>query len=267
MQPHLGVTFPGQPGGIVKAAGSSIPLKCSVPCLRSRSLENDASQRELPGCRAWLLTGSVAIGALSGMHGSKMTRSAQTRQRRTLRLARRVPLTVETSEEQVLSTCTASRFNEWMVTDREDIIFGAVDSEPVPEDNALSYVYFPPLDVGPFRAKVRMTCALGEPTPSKAEVVITEINPGVVDVATGHVEYQTDPTELLEATSTVIVRWRQVENGLRVSQQVTQRLIFKIPDWFPVPDPLFVATLRPFVQNTIRESMKGLFARLNRLSK
>eukprot|EP00929_Paragymnodinium_shiwhaense_P087016 TRINITY_DN47347_c0_g1_i1.p1 TRINITY_DN47347_c0_g1~~TRINITY_DN47347_c0_g1_i1.p1 ORF type:complete len:269 (-),score=36.80 TRINITY_DN47347_c0_g1_i1:157-963(-) len=209
---------------------------------------------------------SVVAGCVCWTSSSASKRSLARSRRQA---ARRVPLSMETAQEEILQADVQTCLDDAMAKGNAgDLLFGSIaGSEPVPGSDELSYVYFPDLDVGPFRAKVRMTCAVAEPKPSRAEVLIQEINPGVVDVATGQVEYQTDPTELLEATSKVVVRWRRVDAGLRVSQVVTQRLIFKIPDWFPVPDSLFAATLRPFVEQSIGESMKQLFLRIRQLSK
>lgn len=167
--------------------------------------------------------------------------------------------------EEIFEGCTAAQLNGLFASEGSKVFFEGDDAKPVPDHPGLTYVYFPPLEVGPFRAQTRLTCEIGTPGQGKTEVRVMEINPGVVDTATGEVEWQKDPSELLDASSQVVMRWRQLGDRVRVSQEVSQRLLIKIPSWFPVPDNVFESLIKPSVEQSIRTSQAGAFERLRGL--
>lgn len=172
-------------------------------------------------------------------------------------------VSVERVTEAVLPSCTVPRLDALLATQAAAVFF-AGDSEAVPGQPGFTYVYFPPLVVGPFRAQTRLTCEVRDPSPGRAEVNVSEVNIGVMDFS-GQAKYQEDPSELLDAKSTVVLRWQQLGDGVRVSVEAAQRLLIKVPAWFPVPDAAFGAIVRPFVDQSIRSGQAEVIQRLRGL--
>lgn len=157
-------------------------------------------------------------------------------------------------------------------SDAPGVMLGGVDrAERVEGFPGRMYCYFPPVDVGPYRAQLRLTCEFCPTALGRVDVNVLELNPGILDRTTGKVEYQADPKQLIDATSTVEMTWRPLASGsgLRVIQRAVQRFTLKIPWWFPVPDPITQAALRPFISQAIVSSqagvVRGLRQRLARL--
>jgi len=169
----------------------------------------------------------------------------------------------ETAQEELIGA-TVQWLEDLLAADAAGVLLGGVQrSEVVPGRPGWVHCFFPSVDVGPYRVQVRLTCVFSPPSPGRIEVRIVEVNPGVMNQKTRELEFQKDPRQLLEASSEVEMTWRLGSRGaLRVLQSARQTFRLKVPWWFPVPDALTEAVLRPFVRQAIRSSQAGVFKTL-----
>lgn len=176
--------------------------------------------------------------------------------------SRLLAFSLETLAQDELPEATSAWLDGLMSAEAAPILFRGVDSmEPVPGKEGQSFIYFPPLEIGPVKAQIRMTVELQPPMPGCAEIKVLEINPGVLDPSTSKVEYQKDPTEYVEATTSVETSWhdQSTRPGLRVFQKVRQDFKIYIPWWFPVPGPLLEGVLKPFITEVTKINQQGVF--------
>jgi len=194
------------------AAGSDVKLRAvaAVAVLAAPLVGGRRRRRLWPALGQQGLRGRVTSGG-GVAHGAQ---------------PRSVKFTTERNLEEVFPACSSGDLNALMESDAAGVLFGGGEgssSQPVDGPDGHSYVFFPPVDIGPFRAQVRLTCTLAPPAAGRAEVSVLETNPGLLDNDSGEIEYQADPNELIETTTKVVMRWRQIKAGLRVSQEASQR--------------------------------------------
>lgn len=182
---------------------------------------------------------------------------------RSIMLAERtVQFTIDRTMTQNLRGATVGWLDAAMREDAATILFKGVErSEPVQGRAGWSHCYFPRVDVGPYSTQVRLTCVLSIPSTGQADVQIVEVNPGVMDLKTRTVEYQKNPRDILDASSAVELKWKPQSTGKGVTlmQRCVQQFRLKMPWWFPVPEVVVQAVLKPFVERAIVSSQRGVF--------
>jgi hypothetical protein len=149
----------------------------------------------------------------------------------------------------------------------ESVLLGGVGrAEVVPGSPSLRHCFFPQIHVGPYRIQVRLTCVFSEAERGRVGVEVLELNPGVVNPVTGDIEFQKDPSDLLDAPSEVEIAWREAPagRGLRVAQRARQQFKLRVPWWFPVQDSLMKAVIQPFVARAIEASQAGVLSSLRK---
>jgi len=187
--------------------------------------------------------------------------------------SRKVAFTIEKAAAQILEETAAPAFEAVMAKDASYVLFGenagGLTGTADVLEPGLVHVLFPPIDVGPFCVQVRLTCRISTAASGgRVDVEVLETNPGILDRRTGNVAYQEDPSQLVETSTQVTMRWRAYERGqrgrggLRVMQEATQRFALKMPPLFPVPDSIVEAAIRPFVEQSIASSQAAVFRRL-----
>jgi len=174
---------------------------------------------------------------------------------------RAVSFNVQRTDEEVLPRATKLWLDKMMDQHASTILFSGVDRyEPVPGQPQLQYCYFAPVDLGPYRTQMRITCNIAMPSSGRLTVQVLDFNPGVLDTKAGKLEFQANPKEIVEACSEIEMTWEPYGRaaGLRVKQTCSQELTLKVPWWFPVPSTVVEAVIRPFVAVTIGSSQQGV---------
>lgn len=175
---------------------------------------------------------------------------------------RSVKFTIDRTMTQDLRGTTVGSLDAAMDADAAAILLKGVErSEPVKGRSGWSHCYFPRVDVGPYSIQVRLTCAISIPSTGRADVQIVEVNPGVLDSKKRTVEYQANPRDILDAPSAVELKWKPLPTGKGVTlmQRCVQQFRLKMPLWFPVPEFVVEAVLKPFVERAIVNSQRGVF--------
>lgn len=162
---------------------------------------------------------------------------------------RRVKVALDFAKQETMPLCTESQLSKIFAVRAPEVFFGG-EAEAAPGQEGALHVYLPPFNVGLFNTQTRLICELCEPRQGRAEVRGTDISLRV---------------KLMNTTSEVIMRWRQTPDGVRVTQEVSQRLLIKVPAWFPVPDSVLESMIRPFVVRLVRASQAGVFQRLRKM--
>jgi len=181
---------------------------------------------------------------------------------------RRLTIKIVKEMEEVIPRISKEWLDGIMKEDPTAVLLGGVEKfEAVPGKSSQQYIFFRPVDVGPYRAQVRLTAEVPPAEADRAEVKVLELNPGILDKDTGKVEYQEDPNTLVEAVTSVELRWQDGGSHVKVFQRAQQDFTLKMPWWFPVPDNAVEAVLKPFIERMLRESQAGVFRTLRKMAK
>jgi len=227
-----------------------------------------AASEDVGGSALQVPAMALATGAFFGTYAGLLRRKQRGKDRRTvpnrsMMLAERsVKFTIDRTMTQDLPRATVGSLDAAMSADAATILLKGVErSEPVKGRSGWSHCYFPRVDVGPYSIQVRLTCAISIPSSGRADVQIVEVNPGVLDLKKSTVEYQTNPRDILDAPSAVELKWKPLSTGKGVTlmQRCVQQFWLKMPWWFPVPEVVVEAVLKPFVERAIAKSQRGVF--------
>lgn len=210
----------------------------------------------------------LATGAYIGTHTGVLQRKQREKAKRPVRIRstmlaeRSVRFTVDRTMTQDLRGATVSWLDAAMRDDAATILLKGVErSEPVEGRSGCLHCYFPRVDVGPYSTQVRLTCMISIPSTGQADIQIVEVNPGVMDLKKRTVKFQENPRDILDASSAVELKWKPLSTGQGVTlmQRCVQQFKLKMPWWFPVPEVVVEAVLKPFVERSIVSSQRGVF--------